>query len=98
MAVRTRDELIESLNSVFGVTADNPATDEQIQLLEDLSDTMNEYADNMNWKQKYLDTDADWRRRYTERFMGGGTPPPDPEKPTEEDTPRTFDELFVGRR
>lgn len=56
--------------------------DEVIALLEIIDD---EGVDEENWKQKYEDNDAEWRKKYTERFKEGRAPvPPTPEpKPDE---------------
>lgn len=42
--------------------------DEAIALLETID---NEGVDEENWKQKYEDNDAEWRKKYTERFKEG---------------------------
>lgn len=57
--------------------------DEAIALLETID---NEGVDEENWKQKFEDNDAKWRRKYTERFKEGkpvNVPQPTPE-PKEE--------------
>lgn len=67
MAIKTKDELIQSLNAVLG---DN-ASDEALALMEDVSDTLDEKAakDAVDWEQKYKENDAAWRTRYRDRFM-----------------------------
>lgn len=42
--------------------------DEAIALLEVIDD---EGVDTENWKQKFEDNDAEWRKKYTERFKEG---------------------------
>lgn len=50
--------------------------DEAIALLETID---NEGVDEENWKQKYEENDAEWRKKYTERFKEGKpTNPPAP--------------------
>lgn len=66
MAVRTRDELIASVNAIIGETPD----DNGLSLLEDISDTFAIHDDKEDWKKKYEDNDAEWRRRYRDRFEG----------------------------
>ena len=61
--------------------------DEAIALLETID---NEGVDEENWKQKYEDNDAEWRKKYTERFKVGyavvpATPEPLPEVPIDEE-------------
>lgn len=66
MAVRTRDELIASVNAIIGETPD----DNGLSLLEDISDTFAIHDDAEEWKTKYEENDAEWRKRYRERFEG----------------------------
>lgn len=66
MAVRTRDELITAVNTIIGKTPD----DNGLSLLEDISDTFESYDDTEDWKTKYEENDAEWRKRYKERFEG----------------------------
>lgn len=66
MAVRTRDELIMAVNAIIGETPD----DSGLSLLEDISDTFASYSDTEDWKTKYEENDAEWRKRYKERFEG----------------------------
>jgi hypothetical protein len=89
MAVKTLQEITTAMNTLLG---DAP-TDEGLALLEDITDTMNA-NDNENWRQKYEDNDAQWRKRYKERFMN---PPENPEDdPNKEGTKvsRSYDDLF----
>lgn len=67
MAIKTKDELIQSLNAVLG---DN-ASDEALALMEDVSDTLDDNAAKgaVDWEQKYRENDAAWRTRYRDRFM-----------------------------
>lgn len=54
--------------------------DEAIALLETID---NEGVDEENWKQKYEDNDAEWRKKYTERFKEGKAsvlPAPEPKQ------------------
>lgn len=63
MAVKSKEELIESLKAVLGEEAD----DNSLTLLEDVADTFD--ANQLDWKQKYDDLDRDWRKRYRDRFF-----------------------------
>lgn len=68
MAVKSKDDLIASIKAVIG----EATTDESIALLEDVSDTFGEFESNNNvdWKAKYEANDAEWRKRYRDRFYG----------------------------
>lgn len=89
MAVRTRDELITAVNEIIGETPD----DNGLSLLEDISDTFASYDDTEDWKTKYEENDAEWRKRYKERFEGKKVVVEE----IEDDTPKEktkFEELF----
>lgn len=90
MSVRTKTELIEAVNSIIGESTD----DNTLQLLDDLSDTIDSMQnnDNENWHQKYIENDNAWRKRYKDRFSGV-TDTEDVED-DEDDTPLTYDKLF----
>lgn len=76
MAIKTRDELMNSIRTALG----DDTSDTAISLLEDVQDTLNSYTetDTEDWKQKYEDNDREWRTKYRERFFSGsdddGTP------------------------
>ena len=89
MAVRTRDELIKAVNAIIGETPE----DNGLSLLEDISDTFASYDDTEDWKTKYEENDAEWRKRYKERFEGKKVVVEE----IEDDTPKEktkFEELF----
>lgn len=93
MAVRTREEIMESIRTRIGDSTE----DEDIALLEDISDTFDDMesrasGDGEDWKTKYEENDKEWRRKYTERFFSKGEDPEDPEE--EEEEPKTFEDLF----
>lgn len=80
--VRTLDELTDIIKGKF---SENP-TDDEIALLEDVTDTFNSFSasgdadvtkeleelkkSNSEWEQKYTDNDNMWRKKYTDRFKG----------------------------
>lgn len=68
MAVRTRQELLDSVREIIGDSTD----DNVLSVLEDLTDTIDDYesrSDVEDWKTKYEQNDAEWRNRYKERFF-----------------------------
>lgn len=93
MAVRTREEIMETLQAIIGENTD----DDSITLIEDVSDTFDDYEtrtkDDWNWKKKFEDNDKEWRRRYTERFFSK-EPEIKDEPEDAPEVPRTFDDLF----
>lgn len=95
MSVRSREELITTVTTMIG---ENP-TDEQISLLEDITDTVEDYEDRLSdttdWKTKYEENDKEWRKRYTDRFNNTEPKPePAPDPDPEPEVMTTFDDLF----
>lgn len=100
MAVKTRDEIMEAIRKRIG----EDTSDEAISLLEDVTDTFADYetkvADKTDWKAKYDEMDANWRKKYIDRFSGktGEEVKDEQEEQIKDDSePRTFDELFTER-
>lgn len=101
MAVKTREEILEAIKSKIG----EDTSDDSISLLEDITDTIDDYetrvADKTDWKNKYDELDATWRRKYIERFSGksgeGIKNEQEEQIKDDDDEPRTFDELFTER-
>lgn len=96
MAVRTKEELLNDIKGIIGDSTD----DTSIILLEDISDTFDELESRSteDWKTKYEENDAEWRRKYTDRFFSAepdDNPDPDPADPGEEKEPMTFEDLFT---
>lgn len=95
MAIVSKEDLIKRLSEKFG--DDN--SDEVIQLTEDLSDTLNDFDSRINdtedWKAKFEENDASWRKKYKDRFLE----PTDNEEEIheqveDENTNVTFNDLF----
>ena len=65
MAVRSYDDLLDMIKNRIG----EDTSDESITLIEDFTDTYNSLTDGENWKTKYEENDAMWRKKYKERFF-----------------------------
>lgn len=68
MSVLDREKFMERISAHFG---DAPG-EAEMSVMEDIIDTYNDMekrADEDEWKRKYDQLDADWRRRYKERFF-----------------------------
>lgn len=87
MAKVTFDELRQQINAVVGERQD----DEALRLLENVADTLNPDED---WRSRYETVDAEWRKKYRERFNGGGEEQKPPKEQEEPEHPITFDDLF----
>lgn len=99
MAVRTKDELLNLIKEHLG----EDTSDSALQLVEDFSDTIDSLTNNSDgedWKTKYEQNDADWRKKYRDRFFNTGSAEGDDkaqqknEESDEPTEPTTFDELF----
>lgn len=97
MAVLTKEELLKIVQSKL------TDSDEDIEILENLTDTVNSMQDqdNIDWKKKYEENDKAWRDRYIARFSEPSTKPvddkpplPDQGEPLPKSANVTFDDLF----
>ena len=97
MAVKTREEILESLRGRFG----EEPTDEDIAMLEDITDTFKDFeektSDATNWKNKYEENDKAWKKKYSDRFFSNDDDKNDLDEPEERDDKqmKTFDDLFT---
>lgn len=90
MAIRKSDELLKNFSDIVGENNE----DNVISFIEDLTDTLNN-IDTENWKEKFETNDAEWRKKYRERFLDVKPEPehePDPEPGIE---PKDYEDLFV---
>lgn len=66
--VKTKDEIMEEIRAYIGDRAD----DQTIALVENISDTIDDYATHGDYDKKVMAVEAEWRRKYIDRFMNGG--------------------------
>lgn len=103
MAKLSKEDLIKKVNEMFG----EDATDEQISLLEDISDSMgesnNDELENTKKALTQAQTDLkEFKQKYRERFLGGVDNNPSPqdvkndikEDGETEDEKLSYDNLF----
>lgn len=98
MAVRTREEILESIRTIVGDNTD----DNTLKVLEDVTDTFTDFenktANQTDWEAKYKENDESWRKKYAERFYSGDTSAPPKNDDTVIDEPdklTRFEELFT---
>ena len=100
MAILSREEYFNRLQDYIG----EDSSDKAINLVEDMTDTYNSFADRKDngdeWKKKYEENDRSWRERYRRRFFTGVSAVPgmdeqedEGEKVTAENI--TVDDLFI---
>ena len=93
--VRTKEEIINRFSEIIGENN----SDEVIEFTEDLSDTFDDMGTDYKARyeeevQRGKDNDAEWRKKYRERFL---QPVPQNDDPVfDEEKPKryTFEELF----
>lgn len=103
MGKLSKEDLIKKVNAMFG----KDATDEQISLLEDISDSMETSNNDELEKTKKALTQAqtdlkEFKQKYRERFLGGVDNKPSPkdihdelkEKGETEDKKLSYNDLF----
>lgn len=90
MAIKKPEEIIAGLKELIGDRTDEAA----LNVLEDVDDTLKDYSTNANidWKAKYDENDAAWKKKYKDRFFGKPVQEDEPEPPEEKKL--TFEELF----
>lgn len=102
MAIVGKEEMLDTINKIAG---DN-TSDDLIKLMEDVTDTFDNFAnaDSEDWKSKYEENDKMWREKYKSRFMekvvkdedvDGDNPDNYDEDADSSDVKETFDDLFV---
>ena len=90
MAIRTREELLNSVNTILGENN----SDEALSFIEDITDTYDDLSNrngDENWEERYNNLDKEWRERYRQRF---NEPYNDDDDSNPEPKPLTFENLF----
>ncbi len=102
MAVLNRDDYLNRIKGRLG----EELSDEDIGFLEDMTDTYDDIYNRVNdtedWKARYEENDANWRKKYVERFNGGDSlfiEKPDSttvvdEEPEYKESPMNYEDLF----
>ena len=92
MAVRTKDDLMAAIKNKFG----EDSSDDTLNLLEDITDTINDLESNhgTDWKKRFEENDTMWRNKYRDRFYSSDNPADGPDFPDESPKQLNFDDLF----
>lgn len=104
MAVKTRDEILAAIRSRLG----DDTSDDALTIIEDIEDTFKDYEIRAgeDWKGKYDELDAQWRKRYRDRFFQkadnkettpDGVKDDNQKDLKEEGKVKDFDELFTEK-
>lgn len=91
MAVKTVDEIMAKVRERIG--EDN--SDEAIEFIEDISDTLESFSNVEDWKTKFEENDKKWREKYRDRFFTSKeeVEEDDIEEPEEKEK-KKFEDLF----
>lgn len=90
--VKTKDEIMEEIREYIGDRSD----DQTIALVENISDTIDDYAAHGDYDERLMAVEAEWRRKYIDRFMSGGDNRSDGKTEDEEKTEEiTIDDLYT---
>ena len=89
--VLSKEEILNKINEIVGDATD----DETLAFIENVSDTLSESTDKEDWKTKYEENDAMWRKKYKERFFQKDEKEKDEyNEEDDDDEPKTYADLF----
>lgn len=105
MSVLNKEQFFNRINERIG----NDTSDDAISFMEDMADTFNALSTSNasseieEWKRKYEENDAAWKKKYTHRFFSGGemnySPYKEEQSSDEDDLENiTIDDLFKKER
>lgn len=90
--VKTKGEIMEEIRMYIGDRSD----DQTIALIENISDTIDDYAAHGDYDKKLMAVEEEWRRKYIDRFMNGGENKNEVEVETTEDEEKdTAEEIKI---
>ena len=90
--VKTKEEIMKEIRDYIGDRAD----DQTIALVENISDTIDDYAAHGDYDEKLMAVEAEWRRKYIDRFMTGDKTNPEVEvEKTEDDEKEKAEEIKI---
>lgn len=70
MAIKTKQEVLDGLKKFI---PNDDTSDDTLAFLQDVSDTLDAGAENVDYKQLLADNDKKWRQKYRDTFYN----PPD---------------------
>lgn len=92
MAKKSKEEILSFVREKFK----DDTSDEVLEFIEDLTDTIDDDDDDEDWKSKYEANDKMWREKYKARFFASEKEEEEEEEEDEEKV--TFDDLFTEKK
>ena len=97
MAVLTCEQLLEKVKTRIGEST----SDDDLTLLEDITDSLGsvQSTEQEDWKKKYEANDAEWRKKYRDRFFNSPadiTDPLDPNPDTRSEEEKRSEEIKLS--
>lgn len=83
--VLSKEEIMNGIGTIIGDNSD----DSTLEFLENVSDTLDSMSAGDDWKSKYEENDANWRKKYKERFFQKPETEPD-----DDESPKSYADLF----
>lgn len=98
MAVRTREELVESFKEIFSDDTSDRAT----QFIADTLDTYDNLSETAkmtesDWQKKYNDLNNEWTTKYRNRFYEGSEEPVNHEPKNNANNSVRINDLFTRK-
>lgn len=94
MAIKSLEDILASARSIIG----EDTSDDALAFMDDLSDTIEDFntktKDQTDWHEKYNENDAQWRKRYADRFNGKPVEEEDESYDLPEPPMKTYLDLF----
>lgn len=96
MAIKSVQEIMDSVRARVGESTD----DDTLEFIADIQDTLTDYEtrtkSGTDWKAKYEENDAAWRKKYKDRFFSGASQSQEDDDDEDEKPPvlTRFDQLF----
>lgn len=91
MAIKTKQEVLDGLKRFI---PNDDTSDDTLAFIQDVSDTLDAGAENVDYKQLLADNDKKWRQKYRDAFYNPpDKPAPEPD-PDPEPKHRSYADLF----
>ena len=91
MAIKTKQEVLDGLKRFI---PNDDTSDDTLAFIQDVSDTLDAGAENVDYKQLLADNDKKWRQKYRDAFYNPPNKPGSEQDSDPEPKRRTYADLF----